>query len=145
MRGMLWWTNYIFCLEWTCYGFFQAFARIENHYFVNKGFFPSDSFLLDNVEKIKHINTVIVQVCYLLVASSTWQLTFTEKVNVLRNKKEAQNNLLVASSILKFYRNPKVIKFFQGLWLKIEFFPPHFSFLIIANSISEFQIVVLRT
>ena len=40
----------------------QAFARIENHYFVNKGFFSSDSFLLDNVEKIRHINTVIVQV-----------------------------------------------------------------------------------
>ncbi|KAL8541679.1 hypothetical protein ACS0TY_002804 [Phlomoides rotata] len=45
--------------------FCLAFARIENHYFVNKGFFPSDSFLLDNVEKIKHINTVIVQVCLL--------------------------------------------------------------------------------
>lgn len=44
----------------------QAFARIENHYFVNKGFFPSDSFLLDNVDKIRHINTVIVQVIRLL-------------------------------------------------------------------------------
>ncbi|KAK4438036.1 Proline iminopeptidase [Sesamum alatum] len=41
--------------------FCLAFARIENHYFVNKGFFPTDTFLLDNVEKIKHINTVIVQ------------------------------------------------------------------------------------
>lgn len=41
--------------------FSLAFARIENHYFVNKGFFPSDSFLLDNVEKIRHINTTIVQ------------------------------------------------------------------------------------
>lgn len=41
--------------------FSLAFARIENHYFVNKGFFSSDSFLLDNIEKIRHINTVIVQ------------------------------------------------------------------------------------
>ncbi|XP_047983332.1 proline iminopeptidase [Salvia hispanica] len=41
--------------------FCLAFARIENHYFVNKGFFPSDSYLLDNLDKIKHINTVIVQ------------------------------------------------------------------------------------
>lgn len=41
--------------------FCLAFARIENHYFVNKGFFPSDSYLLDNIEKIKHINTVVVQ------------------------------------------------------------------------------------
>ncbi|XP_060216670.1 proline iminopeptidase isoform X2 [Lycium barbarum] len=42
--------------------FSLAFARIENHYFINKGFFSSDSFLLDNVEKIKHIKTIIVQV-----------------------------------------------------------------------------------
>lgn len=41
----------------------QAFARIENHYFVNRGFLASDSFLLDNIEKIRHINTIIVQVC----------------------------------------------------------------------------------
>jgi hypothetical protein len=42
---------------------FQAFARIENHYFVNKGFLPSDSYLLDNVDKIRHIKAFIVQVC----------------------------------------------------------------------------------
>ncbi|KAL6012868.1 hypothetical protein ACLOJK_003357 [Asimina triloba] len=42
--------------------FALAFARIENHYFVNNGFLSSDSFLLDNIEKIRHIKTVIVQV-----------------------------------------------------------------------------------
>ncbi|KAK6945899.1 Alpha/beta hydrolase fold-1, partial [Dillenia turbinata] len=41
--------------------FSLAFARIENHYFVNKGFFPSDSYLLDNIEKIRHIKAFIVQ------------------------------------------------------------------------------------
>ncbi|CAN1141568.1 Proline iminopeptidase [Linum perenne] len=41
--------------------FSLAFARIENHYFMNKGFFLSDSYLLDNVDKIRHINTTIVQ------------------------------------------------------------------------------------
>ncbi|XP_061957671.1 uncharacterized protein LOC133679172 isoform X2 [Populus nigra] len=40
----------------------MAFARIENHYFVNKGFFPSDSSLLENVDKKRHINTTIAQV-----------------------------------------------------------------------------------
>ncbi|XP_010248469.1 PREDICTED: proline iminopeptidase [Nelumbo nucifera] len=45
--------------------FSLAFARIENHYFVNKGFFPSDSFLLDNIEKIRHVKTTIVQVIWL--------------------------------------------------------------------------------
>ncbi|XP_074584297.1 proline iminopeptidase [Curcuma longa] len=41
--------------------FSLAFARIENHYFINKGFLPSGSYLLDNVDKIRHIRTVIVQ------------------------------------------------------------------------------------
>lgn len=40
----------------------QAFARIENHYFVNKGFLPADSYLVSNIDKIRHIKTVIVQV-----------------------------------------------------------------------------------
>jgi hypothetical protein len=42
----------------------QAFARVENHYFKNKGFFPTDSFLLDNMDKIRHIRAVIVQVSW---------------------------------------------------------------------------------
>ncbi|KAJ0522180.1 putative prolyl aminopeptidase [Helianthus annuus] len=41
--------------------FSLAFARIENHYFTNKGFFSTDSHLLDNIDKIRHINAVIVQ------------------------------------------------------------------------------------
>ncbi|CAN6354684.1 unnamed protein product [Urochloa humidicola] len=41
--------------------FSLAFARIENHYFFNKGFLPSDSYLLDNVDKIRHIKAFIVQ------------------------------------------------------------------------------------
>ncbi|HZH34464.1 MAG TPA: prolyl aminopeptidase, partial [Pyrinomonadaceae bacterium] len=38
-----------------------ALARIECHYFVNNCFFPTDNYLLENVEKIRHIPTVIVQ------------------------------------------------------------------------------------
>jgi proline iminopeptidase len=43
--------------------FSLAFARIENHYFTNKGFFPRDGFLLEkaNIDKIRHIPTVVVQ------------------------------------------------------------------------------------
>lgn len=54
----------------------QAFARIENHYCKNKGFLPTDSFLLDNVEKIRHIPAIIVQgrydVCCPMI--SAWDL-----------------------------------------------------------------------
>ncbi|GAQ87809.1 proline iminopeptidase [Klebsormidium nitens] len=56
--------------------FALAFARIENHYFVNGGFFPSDSWLLDNVGKLRHIPAVIVQGRYDVVCpmTSAWDL-----------------------------------------------------------------------
>jgi proline iminopeptidase len=38
-----------------------AFARIENHYFTNGGFFPEDGWILKNVDKLKHIPGWIVQ------------------------------------------------------------------------------------
>ncbi len=43
--------------------FALPFARIENHYFTNKGFFPRDGYLLEKaqIDKIRHIPTVIVQ------------------------------------------------------------------------------------
>ena len=41
--------------------FADAFARIECHYFVNKGFFESEEQLLLNVDRIRHIRAVIVQ------------------------------------------------------------------------------------
>ena len=53
-----------------------ALARIEAHYFVNNCFFPSDNFLLENVEKIRRIPTVIVQGRYDVVCPpvSAWEL-----------------------------------------------------------------------
>lgn len=43
--------------------FSLAFARIENHYFTHKGFLPREGYLLEkeNIDKIRHIPTVIVQ------------------------------------------------------------------------------------
>lgn len=56
--------------------FAEAFARIECHYFINKGFFPEDNYLLNNVSKIKSIKTVIVQGRYDVVCptESAWDL-----------------------------------------------------------------------
>ncbi|XP_057867014.2 proline iminopeptidase isoform X2 [Cryptomeria japonica] len=56
--------------------FSLAFACIENHYFKNKAFFPTDSFLLDNVDKIRHIPTIIVQGRYDICCPmmSAWDL-----------------------------------------------------------------------
>ncbi len=56
--------------------FALAFARIECHYFVNKGFMQTDDQLLRNVSKIKHIPTRIIQGRYDVVCpmTSAWAL-----------------------------------------------------------------------
>lgn len=56
--------------------FALAFARIECHYFVNKGFFERDAQLLEDVGTIRHIPAVIVQGRYDVVCpmESAWAL-----------------------------------------------------------------------
>ena len=53
-----------------------AFARIEAHYFVNRGFFEKETQLLDDVDRIRHIPGVIVQGRYDVVCpmESAWAL-----------------------------------------------------------------------
>ena len=53
-----------------------AFARIECHYFVNKGFLKDENQLLNDVKRIRHIPAVIVQGRYDVVcpARSAWAL-----------------------------------------------------------------------
>eukprot|EP00833_Pecoramyces_ruminatium_P011404 jgi/Orpsp1_1/1185436/evm.model.c7180000093745.1 len=56
--------------------FAAEFARIECHYFINKGFFDHPNYLLENIDKIRHIPGVIVQGRYDCVcpAVSAWDL-----------------------------------------------------------------------
>lgn len=56
--------------------FALAFARIENHYFINKGFFEGGKALLDNIDRIKDIPGCIIQGRYDVVcpAESAWEL-----------------------------------------------------------------------
>ncbi len=53
-----------------------ALARIECHYFMNNSFFPTENYLVENIDKIRHIPTVIVQGRYDVVcpAVSAWEL-----------------------------------------------------------------------
>lgn len=53
-----------------------AFARIECHYFVNRAFFPTDNYILENIAKIRHIPGKIIQGRYDVVcpARSAWDL-----------------------------------------------------------------------
>lgn len=56
--------------------FVEAFARIENHYFVNKGFFDHDGWLLDAAERMRHIPCRIVHGRYDMCTplASAWAL-----------------------------------------------------------------------
>ena len=56
--------------------FALAFARIEAHYFINKGFLETDDQLLQSVSRIRHIPAVIVQGRYDVVCpmESAWAL-----------------------------------------------------------------------
>ena len=56
--------------------FAEAFARIECHYFVNKGFMSTENQLLDNAYKISDIPGVIVQGRYDVVCPmiTAWEL-----------------------------------------------------------------------
>lgn len=54
----------------------DAFARIECHYFINKGFFEKETWILDNIDKIRNIPSVIIQGRYDVVCPmiSAWDL-----------------------------------------------------------------------
>jgi len=56
--------------------FALSLARIETHYFMNKGFFTSEDELLDGIDNIRHIPSVIVQGRYDVVCPMTtaWEL-----------------------------------------------------------------------
>jgi proline iminopeptidase, Neisseria-type subfamily len=53
-----------------------SLARIECHYFMNNSFFPSDNYILENVDKIRHLPVTIVQGRYDVVCpmTSAWEL-----------------------------------------------------------------------
>ena len=57
--------------------FAVAFARLESHYFVNKGFFPHDGWLLDQVPRFRRIPAYIVQGRFDVVTpiETAWKLT----------------------------------------------------------------------
>jgi proline iminopeptidase len=56
--------------------FADAFARIECHYFTNKGFFSEDNFLLNRIDRIRALKTVIVHGRYDVICpvENAWEL-----------------------------------------------------------------------
>jgi proline iminopeptidase len=94
-----------------------AFSRIENHYFTNKAFFPRDGYLLEkqNIDKIRHIPTVIVQgrydvVCPIMTAYDLKQAFPEAELRVViaghsAFEPEITNELVRATDEWKFNHN----------------------------------------
>jgi proline iminopeptidase len=85
----------------------EAFARIECHYFINGGFFDTDEWLLDNVNKIRHIPTVIVQGRYDVVCPiiSAWDLhrNFPEAdFEIIQDAGHSMTEIGIANKLVKY-------------------------------------------
>ena len=85
----------------------EAFARIECHYFTNRGFFDTDEWLLENVDKIRHIPTVIVQGRYDVVCPmiSAWELhrAFPEaNFNIVQDAGHSMTEKGIAAKLVKY-------------------------------------------
>ena len=54
----------------------EAFARIECHYFMNNCWLPTENYLIENVDKIRHIPAVIVHGRYDIICPvvQAWDL-----------------------------------------------------------------------
>src|SRR5207248_1119002 len=56
-----------------------ALARIECHYFIHNAFFKTDNWILENVDKIRHLLCIIIQGRYDIPCpmESAWELHVT--------------------------------------------------------------------
>lgn len=65
-----------FISHFTDASFAEAFARIECHYFMNNCWFPTDNFLIENIDKIRHLPAVIVHGRYDIICPviQAWDL-----------------------------------------------------------------------
>ncbi|SLN69893.1 Proline iminopeptidase [Falsiruegeria litorea R37] len=73
----------------------RAFARLENHYFINNGFLDVDGQILANMGRISHIPGVIVQGRYDMICppSSAWKLSNLWPASELRMVRNAGHAL----------------------------------------------------
>lgn len=82
------------------------FARIESHYFVNNAFFPTDNYILENIQKIRKIPGIIVQGRYDVVcpARSAWDLHKVwpeSELNIIANAGHAASEEATRSALLE--------------------------------------------
>ncbi len=87
--------------------FALQFARIECHYFINDAFFKTPNFLIENISKIRHVPTVIVQGRYDVVCPvrSAWDLhkAFPEsKLHIIPDAGHAAGEASIRSKLIEY-------------------------------------------
>ena len=84
----------------------RAFARIENHYFVNGGFLEFDGQILANMGRISHIPGVIVQGRYDMICPpvSAWKINElwpASELRMVRNAGHAQSEPGISAELVR--------------------------------------------
>ena len=84
----------------------RAFARLENHYFMNKGFMKVDGQILANMGRISHIPGAIVQGRYDMICPpvSAWkinELWAAGELRMIRNAGHAQSEPGISAELVR--------------------------------------------
>lgn len=84
----------------------RAFARLENHYFINGGFLEYDGQILDQMDRIAHIPGVIVQGRYDMICPprKAWQLARSwpnAELRMIRNAGHALSEPGISAELVR--------------------------------------------
>ncbi|MGR3615494.1 MAG: prolyl aminopeptidase [Paracoccaceae bacterium] len=84
----------------------RAFARLENHYFINNGFLKFDGQILANMARISHIPGVIVQGRYDMICppTSAWKLNElwpAAELKMVRNAGHAMSEPGISAELVR--------------------------------------------
>ncbi len=90
--------------------FALAFARIECHYFMNKGFFNTDNYLIENIDKIKNHKCYIVHGRYDVVCpvENAWELKQalpSAELFIIQNAGHALDELPITDKLIELTDN----------------------------------------
>ncbi|MCT4555096.1 MAG: prolyl aminopeptidase [Pelagimonas sp.] len=112
--GQAWsaWENALASVESTGFGgeapgdYARAFARLENHYFINGGFLEQDGWILKNIDRIAHIPGDIVQGRYDMICPprSAWELARAwpaSQLHMVRNAGHALSEPGITSELVR--------------------------------------------
>ena len=91
----------------------KAFARIENHYFINGGFLEHDDQIIQNLHLIKEIPVMIIQgrfdmICPPATAEKVYRSLPNSKLVIVKNAGHAMSEPSISSELIKSTNDFKI-------------------------------------